>query len=293
MRLNNFNLYAATVLIWGSTWLTIKFQLGVVPPSVSVVWRFMLSALMLLAYAGWKGLPLRLGWREHPWLALEGVSMFGVNYLAVYLSEQYLTSGLIAVVFSLIAFFNFVLMRMFYGTPIRISDAMGALVGITGVALVFWPEVVRFSASANELMGLGYALAATILASFGNIVATRNHRAGMAVTLVNGWAMLYGAVSVTVCALLRGDRFVFDWSAPYVASLIYLSLFGSVLAFGAYVTLIGRIGTGRAGYTSIAIPIVALLLSTLFEGLQWQFVMVIGIALCLLGNLLVLSRDKA
>ena len=281
------------MLIWGSTWLAIKFQLGVVPSAVSVVWRFVLAAVMLLAFAKYKNLPLRFGPREHLWLALEGLSLFGINYLAVYLAEQYLPSGLVALTFSLTAFLNIAFMRLFFGTPIRPRDAIGACIGITGVALVFWPEVARFSASGDELLGLIYALGATIIASLGSMVATRNHRAGMPVVQVNGWGMLYGAISVALYAALNGDRLVFDWSYPYVLSLIYLALFGSVLAFGAYITLMGRIGAGRAGYASVAIPIVALMLSTLVEGLRWQISMVSGIALCLAGNLLVLSRRKA
>ena len=123
VRLNDLHLYAATVLIWGSTWLAIKFQLGTVPPAVSVVQRFVLAALILFAYAWAKRLPLRFSPREHAWLALEGITYFGINYVAVYLSEQTLTSGLVAVVFSLMAFFNLVTMRLFYGTAIRPRDA--------------------------------------------------------------------------------------------------------------------------------------------------------------------------
>ena len=281
------------MLIWGSTWLAIKYQLGVVPPAVSVMWRFVLAALMLLAFAKYKRLRLRFGPRDHIWLGLQGLSMFGINYVAVYLAEQYLPSGLVALIFSLMAFLNIVFMRLFFGTPIRSRDIVGAGIGITGVALVFWPEVAQFSASGNELIGLIYALGSTVVASLGTMVATRNHRAGLPVVQVNGWGMLYGAIFVALYAALDGDRLQFDWSYPYVVSLIYLALFGSVLAFGAYITLMGRIGAGRAGYASVAIPVVALMLSTLVEGLRWQIVMVTGIALCLAGNLLVLSRRKA
>jgi len=291
--LSNLNLYAATVLIWGSTWLAITFQLGTVPPAVSVVWRFVLAATMLLAFAKYKHLPLRVGGRDHLWLALAGLSIFGLNYVGVYIAEGFLPSGLVALVFSLTTFLNLVFMRMFFGAPITPRAAIGACIGIAGVALVFWPEVAGFSASGNELSGLGYALGATILASLGNMVATRNHRAGMPVVQANGWGMVYGALCVALYASARGDRFVFDWSAPYVVSLLYLVVFGSVLAFGAYITLLGRIGAGRAGYASIAIPVVALLLSMMVEHLQWQLTMITGIALCLAGNLLVLSRRKA
>jgi drug/metabolite transporter (DMT)-like permease len=286
--MSDLNLYAATVLIWGSTWLAIKFQLGIVPPAISVVWRFALSAAILLLYAMAKHLKLRFSASEHFWIALVGLSLFGLNYVGVYLSEQYLASGLVAVIFSLMAVFNIVLMRVFYATPIKPAGLLGAVLGIAGVALVFWPEVARFSASGNGLRGLVYAFLATAVASLGNIAATRTHRAGIQVVPMSAWAMLYGAIFVAIYAAISGDSFVFDPSFAYVASLLYLSVFGSVLAFGAYLTLMGRIGAHRTGYSSVAIPIVALLLSTLFEHLQWQATMAAGIVLCLAGNLMVL-----
>ena len=289
---SNLNLYAVTVLIWGSTWLAIKYQLGIVPPAVSVVWRFALSAAILMAYAMWKRLKLRFNAGEHFWIALVGLSMFGINYIGVYISELYLASGLVAVIFSLIAVFNIVLMRVFYATPIKPAGLLGAVLGIAGVVLVFWPEVEQFSAAGDGLRGLIYAVLATIIASFGNIAATRTHRAGIQLVPMSTWAMMYGAIFVAIYGVFTGERFIFETSFAYVASLFYLALFGSVLAFGAYLTLMGRIGADRAGYTSVAIPIVALLLSTLFEHLQWQATMAAGIVLCLAGNVLVLRRPN-
>jgi drug/metabolite transporter (DMT)-like permease len=291
-RVSNLNLYAAAVLIWGSTWLAIKFQLGTVPPAVSVVWRFALSSAVLLIFASCKRMKLTFSAREHFWIALVGLSMFGINYVGVYLSEQYLASGLVAVIFSLMAFFNIILMRIFYATPIKPAGLLGAMLGIAGVVLVFWPEVAKFSASGNGLRGLIYAFLATAIASFGNIAATRTHRAGIETIPMSAWAMLYGAIFVAIYAALTGERFIFDSSFSYVSSLLYLALFGSVIAFSAYLTLMARIGAHRVGFSSVAIPIVALLLSTLFEHLQWQATMAAGIVLCLVGNILVLARDR-
>jgi drug/metabolite transporter (DMT)-like permease len=290
--MSSLNLYAVTVLIWGSTWLAIKYQLAIVPPAVSVVWRFGLSAAILLSYARWKRLNLRFSAREHFWIATVGLSLFGINYIAVYISELYLASGLVAVIFSLIAIFNIVLMRIFYAKPIEPTGLFGAVLGIAGVVLVFWPEVAQFSATGNGLRGLAFGLFATIVASFGSIAATRNHRAGMQVVPMSAWAMMYGAIFVAIYVGLTGERFIFEFSFAYVTSLLYLALFGSVLAFGAYLTLMGRIGADRAGYTSVTIPIVALLLSTLFEHLQWQATMAVGIVLCMAGNVLVLMPRK-
>jgi drug/metabolite transporter (DMT)-like permease len=291
--MSNLGLYSVAVLIWGSTWLVIKFQLGVVPPMVSVSWRFALAALMLLAYCAIRRRPLRFSMRDHLWMALQGILLFGVNYAGVYLAEQYLTSGLVAVVFSIVVFMNAVGMRMFFAQPILPATIVAASVGVAGVALVFWPEMLRFSNSGGQYQGAALAVGATAVASLGNMVATHIHRRALPVLQINAWSMLYGAAFIALVALAAGQQFVFDLSWPYIASLIYLSLFGSALAFGAYLTLMRRIGADRASYTAVAIPVVALLLSTAFEHLHWQLVTFIGVALCLAGNLLMLRRRPA
>lgn len=286
--MSNLNLYAITVAIWGSTWLAITYQLGSVPPSVSVVWRFALSALILLIYATHKRLPLRFSSGDHFWMAMQGLLLFGINYVLTYLSEQYLVSGLVAVIFSLMVFLNIAGMRIFFGRPVNRNGVLAAMLGVIGVGLVFWPELSRFALARNELIGALFALAAMTIASFGSMVATRNQR--LPVLQVNGFAMAYGAGFVALYAVLAGDRFAFDWSFPYVASLLYLALFGSVLAFGAYLTLMKRIGADRASYTAVAIPVVALVLSTLFEDIHWQAPMILGVGLCLAGNVLMLAK---
>jgi len=157
---------------------------------------------------------------------------------------------------------------------------------------VFGPELTIFSKDGGGILGLGYGLAATLAASLGNITAARNQRHGLPIVQQNTFGMFYGALLVTLFALLTGERFVFENTLSYNLSLLYLALFGSVLAFGGYLTLLGRIGADRAGYISVAIPIVAVLLSTLFEGFRWHPATVLGIALCVLGNVLVLQRKK-
>jgi drug/metabolite transporter (DMT)-like permease len=291
--MSNLNLYLAAVAIWSSTWLAIRMQLGLVPPSVSVVWRFALAALILLSYAAWKRLPLRFSPREHIWIAVQGVFLFGINYIFVYASELYLASGLVAVICSLGLFSNILAMRLFFATRIAALGLLGAILGVAGVVLVFWPEMMQLTASSGAITGAIFALAATAFATLGTVAATRNHRNGLPVVQVNAWAMLYGALFVALYALVSGQDFAFDWSLRYTASLVYLALFGSVLAFGAYLTLMSHIGAERASYVAVAVPVLALVLSTLFEGVRWQTAMAVGIALCLAGNLLVLSRGKA
>jgi drug/metabolite transporter (DMT)-like permease len=288
--MNNFTLYAVTTLIWGSTWLVIKFQLGLVPPIVSVAWRFGLAALMLAAYGLARGRTLRFRRSDHGWIALQGLLLFGLNYIGVYLAEQYLTSGLVAVVFSLVVFLNALGMRVFFGLPVRPIAILAATLGVAGVALIFGRQLLAVSGGGDELRGLLFALGATLVASLGNMVATRNHRRGMPVLQLNAWSMLYGALFVIVIACLSRQPLLFELSWAYVASLLFLALFGSALAFGAYLTLMGRIGADRASYTAVAIPIVALLLSTVFEQLRWHLETFIGVTACAGGIALALRR---
>jgi drug/metabolite transporter (DMT)-like permease len=284
----NALLYLSTILIWGSTWLAIKFQLGIVAPEISVCWRFGAAALMLAALARLRGLSLRVDLRTHAWLALQGCFLFGINYILVYVSEQSLTSGLVAVTFTLIVLFNIVFLKIFFGTPMKPHTLAGAVLGVVGVAVLFWPDLADFSFSTDRRIGLIECLVSTVMASIGNMVATRNHRHQVPVISGNAWAMLYGALFVGLYAAIAGRPFRFDTSLPYVASLLYLALFGSVFAFLAYLTLLGRIGADRAGYSAVVTPMIAMILSTFFEGLQWNAWIACGMALCLVGNLLVL-----
>ena len=283
-------LYVVTVLIWGSTWFVITLQLGVVPPAVSVAWRFLTAAVILIGYALLRGLPLRFSRRDHLWMALQGLLLFCLNYVGFYLSEQYLTSGLVAVICSMLTVGNIIGMRVFFNVHTQLLNLLGAMLGIVGVIVLFWPEFSTLSATDSTTAGMAWALGATISASLGNMVATRNQRQALPVLQVNGWSMLYGALITCVIAAALGQRFVFDWSWRYLSSLAYLAVFGSVVAFGTYLTLMKRIGAARAGYTMVALPVVALVISTFLEQLHWTPTLWVGVALCLAGNVLVLRR---
>lgn len=291
--MSSLKLYLAAVLIWGSTWMAITFQLGKVPPEVSVAYRFALASLFLLAWCGARGVRLSFPWRDHLWIALQGALLFGINYVCVYLAEGRINSGLVALIFSLVALLNILGTRLFFATPLRPAVVFGAILGISGVALVFWPELTHPADQRSPALGVALALVGTVAASLGNMVAARNHGRGLPVVQLNALGMLYGAVLVGLYALAMGQPFVFDGSARYLLSLCYLALFGSVFAFGAYLTLIGRVGADRAGYVNVAIPIVALLLSTVFEGLPWRSHMLLGAGLCVAGTVLLAQRGRA
>jgi len=288
---NVLGLYLTSVLIWGSTWLAITFQLGTVPPAVSVAYRFLLSAIILFAWCMIRTLPLRFTGREHLWMLLQGLLLFGINYVCVYIAETAVTSALVAIIFSLIVFMNIAGTRIFFGTPVKRATLIGAILGVGGILLVFLPEFNRGSGRGDPTLGLVLGLVGAVSASLGNLVVSRNHRAGLPVVQMNAFGMFYGAVLVAAFAMFTGQPFVFDWSARYLFSLTYLALFGSILAFGAFLTLIGRIGADRAGYVTVAIPVVALLFSAMFEGLQWHLSLIVGMLLCLAGNVVVLRRN--
>ena len=290
--MNNLLLYAATVLIWGSTWLAIKFQLGSVDPMVSVVYRFALAALLLHAWCRLIGLNMRFSRREHLAMALQGSCLFALNYWLFYRAETQMTSGLTALVFSTIVVMNVVNAALLLRAPIEPRVLAGALLGLGGIALVFRPQLSSFVAGNGGTSGLLLSLGATLLASLGNILSARNQRQGLPVLQSNAWGMSYGAALMLLLALCSGRPFAFELSSAYLCSLLYLSLFGSVVAFGCYLTLIGRIGAPRAAYATLLFPLVALGISTLVEGYRWTPGAVAGILLILTGNLLILQRRR-
>src|SRR5262245_37589261 len=199
--MTTIQLYLATTLIWSSTWLAITFQLGQVAPAVSVVWRFALSASILFAFALWRRLPLGFAPRDHLWIALQGLLMFGLNYVCVYLSEQSLASGLVAVASSVIVFWNIIGMRVCFGTPINPVIALAALIGVVGVVLVFLPDIANFSTSGPAVRGLILAILGTVSASLGGMAAVRNQRHHMPMVPLIAWAMFYGTVFIAAYAV--------------------------------------------------------------------------------------------
>lgn len=290
--MGNTLLYVIPVVIWGSTWLAIKSQLGIVPPELSVAYRFLLGALVLFVYAKWRGLNLRFARREHLFMALQGLLLFSLNYVMVYFSELYVTSGLVAVFFSALIILNVLFGALFLRTPVRAQVLLGALVGVVGVALIFWPEVAGLQMEGDRLLGITLGIFAALSASLGNIVSARNQRAKLPVIQTNAYGMLYGSLVTFLFAWLRGAEFTFDPSVGYVGSLLYLAIFGSVIAFGSYLTLLGRIGADRAAYVNVMVPMIALALSVVFEGLQLGAIEFAGVALVLLGNVIVVWRRQ-
>lgn len=288
----DLSLYALTVLIWGTSWLAIKFQLGVVAPEVSVVYRFALAAAITLGFCLLARRRMAFSRADHGFMALQGVFLFSTNYFLIYLGSQHLTTGLVAVAFSTIVVMNIIGNSLLFRAALRPRVVAGAALGLGGITLVFWPEVAAFDLSRAGSLGLVLSLAGTASASLGMLTSAWNQRRrALPVIESNAFGMLYGCLFVTLLTLLRGSPFAFDPAWPYVLSLLYLAVFATVVGFWSYLTLLGRIGADRAAYATVLFPVVALALSTWFEGFQWSLPAALGIALVLLGNVLILTRS--
>ena len=286
----NVLLYVVTVLIWGSSWLAIKYQLGSVDPMVSVAYRFLLASGISWLYCRLSRRLMHFSLRDHAFMFLQGASLFALNYWLFYVSELTLTSGLAAVIFSTIVVMNFLNGAIFLKNRLEIRVIAGAFIGLLGIMLVFWPEVTDFESGSENLFAAALAVLATFLASIGNIASSRNQRAGIPVVQANTFGMTYGALLMLGLSWATGREFTFELTLPYVSSLAFLSVFASIIAFWSYLTLLGRVGVERAAYATLIFPLVALGISTIFEGYQWTAYAGIGILLILAGNLLILKR---
>ena len=287
----NALLYVVTVLIWGSSWLAIKYQLGSVDPMVSVAYRFMLASALSWLYCRFSGRLMRYSLRDHGFMFLQGASLFALNYWLFYLSELTLTSGLAAVIFSTIVVMNMMNGVLFLKNRLELRVVLGAGIGLFGIIVVFWPEVTDFESGSENLFAVSLAVLATLLASLGNIASARNQRKGIPVVQANTFGMTYGALLMLVLSWATGREFTFEVTLPYVSSLVFLSVFASIIAFWTYLTLLGRVGVERGAYATLIFPLVALGFSTIFEDYQWTASAGIGILLILAGNLLILKRS--
>jgi len=287
----NFFLYATATLIWGSTWFGIKLQLTQVPPILSVGYRFCLASLILLVFCLLTNKKLGVSRRDHLFLALQGFSLFGLGYIMSYLATSYLTSGLVAVIFSTILMWNILNLRLFMGQAVAWRAFLGGVVGLAGICIVFWHDLSAFTAT-RGLIGLIIALLGAYLASIGNVVGARNAKSGVPVTQANVYGMAYGALLCVVIHFGVGGELTMDWTLGYLGPMLYLSVFGSVVAFGCYMLLIGRIGADYAAYVMLVMPVVALIISTFFESYQWTTSAVFGVMVVLSGNLVILTPAK-
>ncbi|MEO2268926.1 EamA family transporter [Pseudoalteromonas sp. YIC-656] len=288
--MKNALLYFFTVLIWGSTWLAIEFQLGDVEVQVSLFLRFAIAAALMWSFVLLKKLPMRFSSRDHGFFALLALCNFGANYLILYWAQHYLTSAMSSIAFSTLLLMNIVNTRLFFGKPIAKRIYFGAVLGVVGIVILFWPAIATLDLSNGILFGLLLCLGGTLVASIGNMVSVRNSNAQVGIMQGNAWGMLYSMIGLAVFVLISGASLDFSTTtATYWLSLLYLSTFGTVIAFACYFVLLRNIGPEKASYVIVLFPLVAVILSTLFEGFIWQLNTVYGFIFVLLGNAIVLT----
>lgn len=291
-RLPSWQLFAVCVLVWGTTWHAITYQIGVTPPDVGVALRFAIAGAVVLAFCAWRGVPLACPPRAHALLALQGVFMYGLAYVSVYEAERHLPSGLVAVGYSASPLISGVAARLLFGVPVTRVFLGGGLLGLAGVALMFWPEFGRAASEASVALGAAFTVAAVLLSSVGSLAASRNRAQGLSFWPALGFGMLYGAVAAGVVAALQGHGLAWTSQPAWWISLGYLALAGSVLTFACYLTLQDRLGPGPSGAIGVMTPLLALAVSMAFEGFRPDVLTAVGAALAVGGNWLMLRPRR-
>ncbi|WP_444997631.1 DMT family transporter [Aliikangiella sp. IMCC44359] len=291
--MKNMFLYTITVLIWGSTWIAIEYQLGEVAVEISLIYRFALAAIFILLFSKLLGLSLKFSFKQHLYIALLGLLNFSLNYVMLYKAQTYLSSAMTSIGFSMLLLVNIVNTRIFFGKKITIKTYIGSMIGIVGIMTLFWPEVKNFNAASSTITGIIFVLSGIIFASLGNMISVRNSSHDLPVLQSSGWGMLYGSLFLLVIALYNNIEFTFSMKTSYILSLAYLTIFGTVIAFYSYFVLLKNIGPEKASYSIVLFPVVAVILSSLFENFEWTVYTISGFILVASGNLLVLTpREK-
>lgn len=284
---------AVCTLAWGTTWFAITLQLGVVDPVVSITYRFGLAAALLFAWGALRRERLSLNRAQHFAAFGVGLFTFAVDYSFVYWAEERVTSAVVAVVFAAMAFVNLAVFRFAFGQRAPLLAWGAAGLGVLGVALLSWEEIVSANMSERALTGIGLTLAGVFSAAIGNVYARRGELAGAGVVASTGWAMGYGAALLAIFALATGKTWAFEFTAPYILSLLHLSVVGSVIAFALYYGLARRRGYATASYISALTPPLAMLVSAMLEDKSWGLFALGGVVLVLAGQVLLLRSKRA
>jgi drug/metabolite transporter (DMT)-like permease len=292
-RLPSWQLFAIAVVIWGTTWHAILYQLAHTTPEVGVTWRFALAGLLALGFAAWRGDRLRCSGREHARLAIQGAFMYSLSYLAIYHAEQHVPSGLVAVGFSASPLVNGLGAHLLWGQPLRRGFVAGGLLCVAGVTLIFWPEFGRLTHGPAAVLGVAFTVASVLLSSVGSLVASRNAQARLPFWPALGWGMCYGSLLSLGVVLVSGQSLAVPAIASWWLSLVYLALAGSVIAFACFLALQQRVGPGPASTVSVMTPVLALAVSAALEGFRPVWLTWCGAALAVAGNVLILRPRTA
>jgi drug/metabolite transporter (DMT)-like permease len=301
--LSNLQLFAVCVLIWGSTWIAITFQLGEVAPELSVAYRFLIASAVMFVFCAVRRHRLRFNLRQHGSFIALGLSMFCISYIFVYHAERFVASAMVAVAYSASPFMSMVGMRLFFGAPMKSSTAFASTLGVLGICCIFYPQIMAATvgnhaeaalvgeAAKNQALGLFFTVASVVGSVAGSLVATKNHKLGLPLFPGIAWGMFYGGLGALIIALALGRPLLWGAGWQYTASMLYLALFGSLITFACYLTLMGRVGADRSAYIGVMVPIVALIFSALFEKFQFGWLTFFGVGLSVLGNVVMLRTQ--
>jgi drug/metabolite transporter (DMT)-like permease len=280
--------FVLTGLIWGSTWWVITGQIDGVPPSWSVAWRFALATPAMFAFALITGRSLAIGRAGHLLAIGIGIAQFCGNFNFVYRAELHLTSGIVAVMFTMLIVSNAVLGWLLLGQRITRNFTIGTLVALAGIALLLWHEAGLNPLGGNIAAGIGWAVLGILAASIANVVQANDTGRALPMASLLAWAMAYGTLLDFALAFALSGPPQWPTGAAYWGGIAWLALAGSVITFPLHYTLVRQIGAGRAAYNGIVTVIVAMVLSTLFEDYRWTGATVLGASLSLIGLVIAL-----
>ncbi|MFV8799089.1 DMT family transporter [Yersinia sp. LJYL362] len=287
----NALLYLLVVLIWGTTWIAITLQQqGSVAITVSIFYRFALAAGVMMIILLLVRRLRHLALRDHLFCVAQGFCVFAFNFYCFYHAAAYISSGLESVIFSMAVLFNAINGMIFFRQRLSPNLLPASMLGMIGIVALFWQDLTAAQIAPELLKGIGLSLLGTYGFSLGNMISSRHQRRGLDILSTNAYAMTYGAVLMGLFSLIQHHSFTIELTSSYLGSLLYLAIFGSVIAFAAYFSLIGRIGASGAAYSTLLFPLVALTISTFYEGYHWHLNAIIGLLLILFGNLVMFSK---
>lgn len=292
LTLFDYVLYAVLVMSWSASWYALSLQVGDVAVPTSLFWRFVIAASIMWVWVSMVKSPVRFKPSLHAAFAGMGLFIFCINFMLFYYGSQYLISGLLSVVFSLASVFNLFFTFILGKKVPRPRVLLGAVMGFAGIALMFWPEIKGQSWNGQGVIGLALCVSGTLCFCTGSQISAALQAKSIPVLSASAWGMTYGAGFSLLFALVPGHSLSIPMEPIYLGSLLFLAVVSSVLAFWSYLTLLGRIGPGRAGYATVMFPVFALIISAVFEGYSFPAIALTGLALVLLGNIMVLGGGK-
>ncbi len=285
--------FTIATIIWGTTWIVIRDQLGAVPPTWSVAYRFAAGAVAMFIYAAFTKSPFRIGREGQIFAVIFGFAQFVLNFNFVYRAEAFITSGLVAVLFALLIVPNAVLGRAFLKQPLSGRFLLGSLVAVIGVGMLIAQELRADSASASAtILGVVFTILGVLSASVANIMQGTAQGKALPMASTLAWGMLWGTGMNALLALVLNGPPVFEWTPTYIGGVVYLGVFASAIAFTCYFSVIRDVGPARAAYSSVLTPIIAMIISTIVEDYRWSWLAAAGGIVALGGLLIALSARR-